>query len=42
MDGATKVSRSATRGHVHAPGSVPLTPADVGYLWGIRTEVVAG
>ncbi len=26
----------------HVPGRVRLTPADVGCLWGIRTEVVAG
>ena len=28
-------------GSGHAPRSVRLTPADVGCLWGIRTEVVA-
>jgi hypothetical protein len=30
----------ATRRGGHAPRSVRLAAADVGYLWGIRTEVV--
>jgi hypothetical protein len=29
-------------GSGYAPGSVRLAPADVGYLWGIRAEVVVG
>jgi hypothetical protein len=27
----------ATRGSVYTPRSVRLAPADVGYLWGMRT-----
>jgi hypothetical protein len=30
-----------TMGHRHRTGSVRLAPADIGCLWGIRTEVVA-
>ena len=33
-------TRRRQRGSVHAPGSVRLATADVGCLWGIRTEVI--